>query len=151
MHRSGNGRAPADPFCFLFLQRSPTPRASGPSQQIRYVLSQFRLKKHHQFGAICGNDSSFTNKADLLATDGNNPEHKQEQCQSSKDARPARRGGQSTSRRRFRDSTSKHRRGGGAPRHQPTLVKRVGTTHQANTTPPRDTTGPKRPKPCCKT
>ena len=147
-HWSGNGRAPADPFCFLFLQRSPTPRASGPTQQIQHALAQFRLKKHHQFGVVCGNDSSFTNKADLSATDGINPEHKQEQCQSSKDARPTRRGGQPTSRRRVRDSTSQHGRGEGAPRHQPTLVERVGTTHQATTMPLRDTIDPKRPKPC---
>ena len=147
-HRSGNGRSPADLFCFLFLQRSPMPRASRPAQKIQHALSQFRLKKHHQFGVVCGKDSSFTNKADLSATDGINPEHKQEQCQSSKDARPARRGGQPTSRKRVRDSTCQHGRGGGAPRHQPTLAERDGTTHQENTTPPRDTTGPKRPKPC---
>ena len=71
-HRSGNGRTPTDPFCFLFLQRNPTPRANGPVQQIQHALAQFRLKKHHQFGAVCGNDSSFTNKANISATDGTN-------------------------------------------------------------------------------
>ena len=141
------GEPPPILFC-LFLQRSPTPRASGPVHQIQHALAQFRLKKHHQFGAICGNDSSFTNKADLLATDGINSEHKQEQRQSSKDARPAKRHGQQTSRRRVRDSAGQHRRGEGAPRHQPTLAERVGTTHQANTTPLGDTTGPTNLKPC---
>ena len=53
-------------------------RVSGPVQQIQHAQAQFRLKKHHQFGAICENDSSFTNKADLLATDGINSEHKKE-------------------------------------------------------------------------
>ena len=88
------------------------------------------------------------NKADLSTTDGINLEHKQEQRQSSKDARPARRRGQPTSRRRVRDCVGQHGRGGGAPRHQPTLAERVRTTHQANTTPPRDTTGLTNQKPC---
>ena len=135
-HRSGNRRVPADPFCFLFLQRSPTPRSSGPAQQIQHALAQFRLKKYHQFGVVYGNDSSFTNKADLSTTDGINSEHKQEQRQSSKDARPARRRGQPTSRRRVRDCAGQHGRGGGAPPHQPTLAERVITTHRTNTMSP---------------
>ena len=147
-HRRGNGRAPADPFCFLFLQRSPTSRDSGPAQQFKHAPAQFRSKKHHQFGAVCGNDSSFTNKADLSAIDGINLEHKQESHQSSKDARPDRRRGQPTSRRHARNCAGLHGRGGGAPHHQPTLAERIGVTHQANTTPPGDTTDPKRPKPC---
>ena len=147
MHRRGNGRAPADPFCFLFLQRSLTSIDTGPVQHIQQDQAQFRLKKHHLFGVVCGKNSSFTNKADLSATDGINPEHKYEQCQPSKDARPIRQGGQPTSGRHVRDSTCQHGRGGGALRHQPTLAKRVGTTHQANTTPQGDTTSPKRPKP----
>ena len=106
------------------------------------------VEKHYQFGAVCGNDSSFTNKVDLSTTNGINPKHKQEKRQSSKDARLARRHGKSTSRRRVRDRAGQHGRGAGSPCHQPTLVERVGTTHQENTTPPRDTTGPKRPKPC---
>ena len=69
-------------------------RDNGLDQQFKHAQAQFRSKKHHQFGAICGNDSSFTNKADLLATDGINLKHKQEQRQSSKDARPARQRGQ---------------------------------------------------------
>ena len=94
-----------------------------------------------------GNYSSFTNNVDLSATDGINLEHKKEQCQSSKDARPARRRRQLTSRRRVRDSADQHGQGGGGSRHQPTLAERVGTTHQENTTPPGDTTGSKRLKP----
>ena len=66
---------------------------SGPAQQIQHAQAQFRLKKHHQFGAICGNNCSFTNKDDLSATNGVNSEHKQEQRKSSKDAIPARRRG----------------------------------------------------------
>ena len=125
------------------------PRAIGSAQQIQAGSSPVPVEKNrHQFGAVCRNDSSFTNKADLLVTDGINLEHKQEQRQSSKDARPTRWGGQPTSRRRVRDNTGQHRRGGGAPRHQPTLAKRVETTHQANTTPLGDTIGPNKPKPC---
>ena len=127
---------------------SPTPRANGPAQQIQHSLAQFRLKKHHHFDAVCGNDSSFTNIADLSATDGINSKHKQEQCQSSKDARPARRREQLTSRRSVRDYAGQHERGGGAPHHQPTLAERVRTTHQANTMFPGDTTDPTNPKPC---
>ena len=121
---------------------------SGPAQRIQHAQAQFRLKKLHQFRAICGNDSSFTNKVDLSTTDSINLEHKQEQRQSSNNARPARRRGQPTSRRRVRDSVGQHGRGGGALRHQPTLAERIGATHQANTMPPRDVTGPKILKPC---
>ena len=121
---------------------------SGPAQQIQHDQAQFRLKKHHQFGTICGNDDSFTNKIDLSVTDGINSKHKQEQHQSFKDARLARRSGQPTSWRHVGDSAGQHGRGGSALHHQPTLAERVGTTHLANTTPPGDTTGPKRPKPC---
>ena len=142
------GEPPPILFCFLFLQRSPTPRASGPAKQIQHALAQFRLKKHHQFGAVCGNNNSFTNKADLSATDGINSKHKQEQRQSSKYARLAMQRGQPTSRRRVRDCAGQHGRGGGTPRHQPTLAERVRTTHQANTMPPGDTTNPTNPKPC---
>ena len=140
--------SPCQSFCFLFLQRSPTSRVSGSAQEIQHAQAQFRLEKHHQFGAVCGNDSSFTNKADLSTTADINLEHKQKQRQSSKDPRPSRRRGQPTSRRHVRDCAGQHGRGGGAPRHQPTLAERVRTTHQANTTPPGDTIGPKRPKPC---
>ena len=145
-HRRGNGRSPADPFCFLFLQRSPTCRISGPAQQFQHAPAQFRLKKHHQFDAVYGNDSSFTNIADLSVTDGIKSEHRQKSCQSSKDARPARRHGQQTSQRHARNCVGQHGRGGGTPHHQPTLAERIGATHQANTTPPGDTTSPKRLK-----
>ena len=128
------------------MDQSNSSPSSGPTTPTRSSL--VRLKKASSVGAVCGNDSSFTNKDDLSTTDGINPKHKQEQCQSSKDAGPARRGGQPTSQRRVRDSTDQHGRGGGAPRHQPTLAEIVGTTHQANTTPLGDTTYPKRPKPC---
>ena len=53
-HRRGNGRAPADLFCFLFLQRSPTCRISGPAQQFKHAPTQFQLNMHHQFGVVCG-------------------------------------------------------------------------------------------------
>ena len=85
-------------------------------------------------------------KADLSATDGINSEHKQEQRQSSKDARPARRCGQPTSWRRVRDCAGQHGRGGGAPRHQPTLAERIRKTHQANATPPRRHGRPEKAK-----
>ena len=49
---------------------------SGPAQQIQHAQAQFLLKKHHQFGVVRGNDSSFTNKADLSTTNGINSEHK---------------------------------------------------------------------------
>ena len=107
-----------------------------PAQRFQHAPAQFRLKKASSVGAVCGNDSSFTNNADISATRGINPEQEQEQRQSSKDARLARQGGHLTSRRRVRDSTGQHGRGGGALLHQPTLAERVGTTHQANTTPP---------------
>ena len=80
-------------------------RDSGPAQQIQHAPAQFQLKKASSVGVVCGNESSFTNKADLSVTDGINSEYKQEPCQSSHDARPTKRGGQSTSRRRVRDST----------------------------------------------
>ena len=79
-------------------------------------------------------------------TNGINSEHKQEQCQSSKDARPVKRCGQPTSRRHVGDCAGQHGRGGGAPRHQPTLAERVGTTHQANTTPPKRHDRPRKTK-----
>ena len=124
-------------------------RVSEPAQQIQLAQAQFRLKKRHQFGVVYGNDSSFTNKTDLSVTDGINSEHNKEPRQSFKDARPARRREQPTSRRHVKDCVGQHERGGGAPRHQPTLAERVGTTHQANTTPPGDKTGSKIQKPCC--
>ena len=144
-HRRGNGRAPADPFGLLFLQRISASRVSGPAQQFQLALAQFRLKKASSVGVVCGNDSSVTNKADLSATDGINSEHKQKQRKSSKDARPARWGGQPTSRRRVRDSTCQHGRGGGTPSHQPALDKGIRATHLADATPTRSTTGQRRP------
>ena len=129
-------------------QRTGPATVPVPAQQFQHAPAQFWLKKASSIGAVCGNDNSFTIKADLSATDGINSEHKQEQRQSSKDSRPARRRGQPTSRRRVRDCAGQHERGGGGPRYQPTLAERVSTTHQTNTTPPEDTTGPKRPKPC---
>ena len=74
-------------------------------------------------------------KVDFSATDGINSEYKQEPRQSPKDARPARRRGQSTSRRRVRDYASQHGRSGGTSSYQPTPDRRVRTTHQENTTP----------------
>ena len=132
----------------MFLQKSPTSKDSGSAQKIQHAQAQFRLKKHHQFATFSGNDGSFTNKADLSATDGINSEHKQEQRQSSKDARPTKRRGQPTSRRHGRDCAGQHGRGGGAPHHQPTLDERVRTTHQENTMPLGDTTGSTNLKPC---
>ena len=115
---------------------------SGPTTPIRSSLVRLK-KKASSIGAFCGNDSSFTNKADLSSTDGINSEHKQEKRQSSKDARPARRRGNPTSWRRVRNCAGQHGRGGRAPRHQPTPAERVRTTHRANTMPLRDTTSPK--------
>ena len=65
-------------------------RVSGLASQIQHAPAQFRLKKHHRFGIVCGNDDSFTNKVDLSVNDGMNSEYKQEPCQSPKNARPAR-------------------------------------------------------------
>ena len=82
-------------------------------------------------------------KTDLSITDGINSEHKQEQRQSTKDAGPARRRRQQTS-RRFRSDVSQHRRGGGAPPHQPTPDMRVRATHQADATPAGGVTNSER-------
>ena len=51
-------------------------KASRPSQQFQHAPAQFRLKKASLVGAVYGNDSSFTNKFDLLITDGINLEYK---------------------------------------------------------------------------
>ena len=59
-----------------------------PAQRPLNAPAQFRLKKASSVGAVCGNDSSFTNITDFSVTDGINPEHKQEQRQSAKDAGP---------------------------------------------------------------
>ena len=67
-------------------------------------------------------------KTDLSVTDRINLEHKQEQCQSTKDAGPARRRRQQTS-WHVRSDASQHKRGGGAPPHQPTPPRRVAATH----------------------
>ena len=106
-----------------------------PAQRFQHAPTQFQLKKASSVSFVCGNNSSFTNKADLSTTDGVNSEHKQEQRQSSKEARPARRHGQPTSQRRVSDCAGQHGQGRGAPCRQPTLVERVRTTHRANTTP----------------
>ena len=132
--------------CFCKGVQRPEP-ADRPSNCNKLQPSSGK-KKHHQFGAICGNDGSFTNKADLSATDGINSEHKKEQRQSSKDVRLARRRGHPTSRRRVRNCAGPHGQGESAPCHQPTPTERVRTTHQANTTPLGDMTSPTSPKRC---
>ena len=126
------GEALAGSSSFLFfLQKSATSRACRPAQQQFYLepddpeacrpvrqqsrsgpttltrSSPVRLKKASSVGAVCGNDGSFTNKTDLSVTDGINPEHKQEQRQSTKDAGPARRCRQQTY-RRVRNDASQH-------------------------------------------
>ena len=75
----------------LAYQPSSSP-ISGPTNPIR--SSPVQLKKASSVGAVCGNDSSFTNIDDFSVTDGINPEHKQKQHQSPKDAGPAKRRGQ---------------------------------------------------------
>ena len=60
-------------------------------------------------------------KTNLSITDDINPEHKQEQHQSTKDARPVRRRRQQTS-RQVRSDASQHGRGGGASPHQQRLI-----------------------------
>ena len=82
-------------------------------------------------------------KTDLSITDGINPEHKQEQRQPTKDAEPARRRRQQTS-RRVRNDASQHGQGGGAPPHQPTPDRRVRATHQADATPAGGATNSRR-------
>ena len=68
------GEAPAGPPSFLFLQRSarlePVDQpsnspSSGPTTPTR--SSPVRLKKATSVSIVCGNDSSFTNKADISA------------------------------------------------------------------------------------
>ena len=140
-------KAPADPLYYLFLQEivaSDPAAVPSPAQRSEHTPAQFQLKITSSVGDVCGNDSSFTNKADLSATDGINSEHKQEKCQSSKDARPARRRRQLTSWRRVRDYASQHGRGGGTPSHQPTPDRGVRATHQADATPAGSATNPGR-------
>ena len=120
-------------------------RANGPAHRSQHAPAQFRLKKASSVGAVYGNDSSFTNKVDILVTEGINSEYKHESCQSSKDARPARRGGQPTSRRHIRDNVGQHERGGGTPSHQPTLDRGIRETHQADATPAGSVIDPGRP------
>ena len=149
------GEALADPPSFLFLQRSATSRAYRPALQQSYfspddpgacrpARQQSRsgpttptrsgpttpTNNASSVGAVCGNESSFTNKTDHSVTDGINTEHKQKQRQSAKDAGSARRRRQQTS-WHIRSDASQHERGGGAPPHQPTPDRRVRATHQA--------------------
>ena len=104
---------------------------SGPTTPT--LFSPVRLKKTSSVGAVCGNDSSFTNKADYSVTDGINSEHKQEQRQSAKDTGSARRYRQPIS-RRVRNNAGQHGRIGGTPPHQSTSDRRVRTTHQTDAT-----------------
>ena len=144
---AATGKAPAGPSSFLFLlQRKTTSKACRPAQhQSRSgpttptCSSPVRLKKGIISGAVCGNDSSFTNKADHSVTDGINSEHKQEQRQSAKDTGSARRRRQQTS-WHIRSDASQHERGGGAPPHQPMPDRRVRATHPADATPTGSTT-----------
>ena len=46
------------------------------------------MKKHHQFGAVCGNDSSFANKTDYSVTDGIDSKYEPEPHQPFGNARP---------------------------------------------------------------
>ena len=114
---------------------------SGPTTPIR--SSPVPVEKASSVGAVCGNGRSFTNITDFSVTDGINPEHRQEQCQSAKDAGSARRRRQQTS-WHIRSNASQHERGGGAPPHQPTPDMRIRTTHQADTTPTGYTTNTRR-------
>ena len=139
------GEPPPILFVSCFCRGVQHPEPARPAQRFQHALAQFRLKKASSVGAVCGNNSSFTNKADLSATDGINSEYKQEPHQSPKDARPARRGGQPTSRRRVRNITGKHGRDGGTPSHQPPLDKGIKVAHQTDTTLAGSATGPRSP------
>ena len=140
---------------FLFLVSTGEPNVQSqwtrpgigpvPAYRSQHAPAQFRLKKVSSVGVVCGNDSSFTNKADLLVTDGINSEYEQESRQSSQDARPDKQGGHPTSRRRIRDSAGQHGRGGGTPSHQPTLDRGIRATHQADATPAGSATDLGRP------
>ena len=81
---------PYQSFLFLIFAEEPDIQSRRIGLTIPTSSSPVLVEKHHQFGAVCGNDSSFTNKADLSVTKGINSEHKQEPRQSPKDARPAR-------------------------------------------------------------
>ena len=82
------GEAHAGPSSFLFfLQRKDTSHPEPldlPNDP--NTLQPSPVEKASSVSAVCGNDSSFTNKTDHSVTDGINSEHKQEQRQSAKDA-----------------------------------------------------------------
>ena len=69
---------PRRSFLFLIFVEEPDVKSQRTSLAIQHASTQFRLKKHHQFGVVYGNESSFTNKVDLSMTDGIDSEHKQE-------------------------------------------------------------------------
>ena len=116
-----------------------TPEACRPAQQQLYLrpndpgtLQPSPVeKRHHQLASSVGTTVPLQIKTDHSITDGINPEHKQEQHQSIKDAGPARRYKQPTSRRVGNDA-GQHGRGGGTPPHQSTSDRKVRTTHQTD-------------------
>ena len=70
------GEPPLILFVSCFCRGAQCPRSSGPARRSQHALAQFRLKKASSVDAVCGNDSSFTNKADYSVTDGINSEYK---------------------------------------------------------------------------
>ena len=151
------GEAPAGPFLFLVfsekchIQRLQASgaifRACRPAQQqlnlrpnnLKMLQPSLIEKRHHQLASSVGTTVPLQIKTDLSVTDGINPEQKQEQRQSTKDAGPAKRRRQQIS-QRVRSDASQHGQGGGAPPHQLTPDRRVRATHQADATPTRGTT-----------
>ena len=166
---AATGDAPVDPFLFLSLQRSATSKACRPALQqsnfspddpvaCRPARQQSRSgsttptrsspvpveKRHHQLAPSVGTTVPLQVKTDHSVTDGINPEHKQEQRPSNKDAGPARRYEQLTS-WRVRNNAGQHERGGSTPSHQSTFDRRIRTTHQTDTTTTGDATNSRRP------
>ena len=94
----------------------------GLTQRPPHAPAQFRLKKASSVGAVCGNDSSYTNITDFSVTDGIDSEHQQEQR--SEDARPT---------RASRSGAGQHKRNGSTPPSQPTLDRGARAAYQTNT------------------
>ena len=125
----------------MILDSPDDPASSNPAHQQTWSSPTTPIrsnpvpveKRASSVGAVCGNDSSYTNITDFSVTDGINPEHKQVQCKSIKEAGPARRYRQPTSRRVGSDA-GQHGQGGGTPPHQSTSDRRVRTTHKTAAT-----------------
>ena len=68
--------SPYRSFLFLVFAEEPKIQRQQTGQAILARSRPVPVEKNHQFSAICGNDSSFTNKVDLSATDGIDSDHK---------------------------------------------------------------------------